>query len=196
MHRRIEPRIKLALIYGSTREGRLCDRVASWAAEQIEGEGPFDLDIIDPLLLGLPDRHPRTEHAAVQALRQRIDDADGFVIVTPEYNRGYPAALKFLIDLVGAEWRGKPVSFVSYGGFSGGLRAVEQLRLVFSELHATTIRDGVCFSNAWSLFDASGRLVDADRPEKAMATMLAQLHWWASALRHARNSVPYGQFAA
>jgi NAD(P)H-dependent FMN reductase len=48
MHRRIEPRIKLALIYGSTREGRLCDAIAGWAAAQIEGDGPFDLDIIDP----------------------------------------------------------------------------------------------------------------------------------------------------
>jgi NAD(P)H-dependent FMN reductase len=116
--------------------------------------------------------------------------------VTPEYNRGYPAALKFLIDLVGEEWRGKPVGFVSYGGISGGLRAVEQLRLVFAELHAMTIRDGVCFANVWSSSTRRARLLDADRPEKAMATMLAQLHWWASALRHARNSVPYGQFAA
>jgi NAD(P)H-dependent FMN reductase len=196
MHRRLEPRIKLALIYGSTREGRLCDKVAGWAAAQIEGDGPFELDIIDPATLGLPERHQRGEHDAVRTLRQRIGHADGFVIATPEYNRGYTAALKFLIDSVGEEWRGKPVGFVSYGGVSGGLRAVEQLRLVFAELHAMTIRDGVCFANVWSRFDASGQLLDADQSEKAMATMLAQLHWWASALRNARNSVPYGQFAA
>ena len=57
------------------------------------------------------------------------------------------------------------------------------------------IRDGVAFSDVWSRFDSEGRLLDADRAEQAMATMLAQLHWWASALRSARQSVPYGQFA-
>jgi len=196
MHRQIEPRIKLALIYGSTREGRRCDAVAGWAAAQIEGDGPFDLDIVDPAKLDLPARHSRAEHAGLRSLRETIGWADGFVVVTPEYNRGYPAALKFLIDSIGEEWRGKPVGFVSYGGISGGLRAVEQLRQVFAELHAMTVRDGVAFANVWDQFNATGRLPDADRAEQAMATMLGQLHWWASALRHARDTVPYGQFVA
>lgn len=196
MHRQIEPRIKLALIYGSTREGRRCDAVAGWATAQIEGDGPFDLEIIDPAVLDLPMRHSRAEHEGLRQLRGTLGWADGFVVVTPEYNRGYPAVLKFLIDSVGEEWRGKPVGFVSYGGISGGLRAVEQLRLVFAELHAMTIRDGVAFANVWNQFDAAGQLLDAERAEQAMATMLGQLHWWANALRHARNTVPYGQFAA
>ena len=102
----------------------------------------------------------------------------------------------WMIVDTGPEWRGKPVAFVSYGGVSAGLRAVEQLRLVLAEQHAATIRDGVCFANAWNQFDEAGRLADAERAERAMATMLGQLHWWASALRSARNSVPYGQFAA
>jgi NAD(P)H-dependent FMN reductase len=196
MHQKLDRRINLALIYGSTREGRLCDKVAGWTLSQIEGEGPFTVDVVDPLMLDLPKRHPRGENPAVRILKERIGAADGFIVVTPEYNRGYPGPLKSLIDMVGAEWRGKPVAFVSYGGFSGGLRAVEQLRLVFSELHATTIRDSVAFANAWSRFDQTGQLLDADRPEQAMALMLAQLHWWASALREARESVPYGTFAA
>jgi NAD(P)H-dependent FMN reductase len=75
------------------------------------------------------------------------------------------------------------------------LRAVEQLRLVFGELHAAPIRDGVSFADVWGRFDTEGRLMEADRAERAMATMLAQLHWWASALRTARETVPYGQFA-
>lgn len=196
MHRKLDPRINLAVIYGSTREGRLCETIAAWTIAQIEGDGPFSVDAIDPAELGSPTRHLPRDDAALLALKERIALADGFIVVTPEYNRGYPAPLKLLIDSVGQEWRGKPVAFVSYGGISGGLRAVEQLRLVFAELHAATIRDGVAFSNAWDQFDASGQLVDADRAEQAMATMLAQLHWWASALRNARDSVPYGQFAA
>jgi hypothetical protein len=74
-----------------------------------------------------------------------IDAADAFVVVTPEYNHSYPASLKHAIDMAHGEWNTKPVAFVSYGGISGGLRAVEALRLVFAELHATTIRDTVSF---------------------------------------------------
>ncbi len=70
-------------------------------------------------------------------------EADAFLVVTPEYNHGYPAALKELIDSVYEPWHAKPVAFVSYGGASGGIRAVEQLRQVFAELHAVTLRDGV-----------------------------------------------------
>ena len=195
MLKKLDTRIKLALIYGSGREGRFCDKVAGWAISQIEGDGPFELAIIDPGELELPPRHVGSGHPAIDEVRQVIDWADGFIVVTPEYNRAYPAILKFLIDSIGPEWRGKPVGFVSYGGISGGLRAVEQLRLVFGELHAAPIRDGVAFSDAWSRFDSEGRLLDADRAEQAMATMLAQLHWWASALRTARQTVPYGQFA-
>lgn len=195
MHRKLDPRVHLAVIYGSTREGRLCEAIAGWTIAQIEGDGPFSVDAIDPAELGSPIRHPPKDDPALSALKERLALADGFVIVTPEYNRGYPAPLKLLIDSVGQEWRGKPVAFVSYGGVSGGLRAVEQLRLVFAELHAATIRDGVAFANAWDQFDSAGQLVNADRAEKAMAVMLAQLHWWASALRNARNTVPYGQFA-
>lgn len=196
MHRRIDTRIRLALIYGSAREGRFCDKVAGWATAQIEGDGPFDLAIVDPAALDLPARFSRGPHEGIERLKRTIGWADCFIIVTPEYNRGYPAELKALIDSVGEEWRGKPAGFISYGGISGGLRAVEQLRLVFAELHVATIRDGVAFANVWSQFGASGELLDADRPEQAMATMLAQLHWWASALKQARAGVPYGQFAA
>ena len=61
-----------------------------------------------------------------------IDRADAFVVVTPEYNHSYPASLKQAIDVLNAPWRRKPVAFVSYGGLSGGLRAVEHLRQVFA----------------------------------------------------------------
>lgn len=195
MHRKLDPRVHLAVIYGSTREGRRCESIVRWTVSQIEGDGPFTVNTIDPAELGSPALHPRKDDPALLALKERLALADGFIVVTPEYNHGYPAPLKLLIDSVGSEWRGKPVGFVSYGGLSGGLRAVEQLRLVFAELHAATIRDGVAFTNVWDQFDPSGELKNSDRAEGAMATMLAQLHWWASALRNARNTVPYGQFA-
>jgi NAD(P)H-dependent FMN reductase len=66
-----------------------------------------------------------SDDPAVHALSARIDAADGFVVITPEYNHGYPASLKLAIDSVYHPWQAKPVAFVSYGGIAGGLRAVE-----------------------------------------------------------------------
>jgi NAD(P)H-dependent FMN reductase len=113
------------------------------------------------------------------------------VVVTPEYNHGYPASLKQAIDLGGREWWAKPVAFVSYGGISGGLRAVEQLRQVFAELHAVTVRDTVSFHGAHGCFDDSGSPRDPSGRNAAAKTMLDQLAWWAYALRDARAVRPY-----
>jgi NAD(P)H-dependent FMN reductase len=179
-------KVRVAIIYGSTRKGRFCDKVAGWAAQQIAGREEFLLEKVDPGALLPPDG---IEGSA--SLQRRIGEADAFVVVTPEYNHGYPAPLKSLIDSVGAEWRGKPVAFVSYGGISGGLRAVEQLRLVFAELHTVTMQNSVSFASAWEQFDGEGILREPDRAQRSMATMLAPLHWWAIALRNARREIPY-----
>lgn len=196
MDNRMDDRIRVALIYGSTRKGRFCDKVAAWAAEEIRSHGGFSIDVIDPAADGLEARTEVEERAPGSAtLWQRVAEADAFVVVTPEYNHGYPAPLKSLIDSVGAEWHAKPVGFVSYGGVSGGLRAVEQLRQVFAELHTVTIRDGVSFAGAWEQFDEAGTLLSPERHRRSMATLLARLHWWAVALRNARSAAPYAQAA-
>lgn len=118
--------------------------------------------------------------------------ADAFVVLTPEYNHSFPASLKTLIDWHFHEWRAKPVAFVSYGGLSGGLRAVEQLRQVFAELHAVTVRDTVSFHNAGASFDDQGRHKDPSAPDAAAKVMLDQLAWWGLALREAKSVRPYG----
>jgi NAD(P)H-dependent FMN reductase len=187
----MDEQIKIALIYGSTRKGRFCDKVAGWAAEQIRASGNYTVDVIDPAVVLPEPGHAGGGHQGTANLWHRMGAAEAFVVVTPEYNHGYPAALKSLIDSVGAEWQAKPVAFVSYGGVSGGLRAVEQLRLVFAELHAVTIRDSVSFAGAWEQFDDAGKLRQPERAAKTMATVLARLHWWAVALRNARGSIPY-----
>lgn len=127
----------------------------------------------------------------VQEMVDRLAEADAFVIVTPEYNHGYPASLKLALDAARAEWMAKPVAFVSYGGISGGLRSVEQLRQVCAELHMTSIRDGVSFHMCHGLFDEAGRLKDPAGPDAAASTMLDRLLWWAHALRDARTARPY-----
>jgi NAD(P)H-dependent FMN reductase len=182
----------IALILGSTREGRFCPTVAAWATRQLARRADVTVDVIDPVELDLPGRHEREPGPAVLALRERLGAAKAFLVVTPEYNHGYTAALKALVDAAKAEWVAKPVGFVSYGGVSGGLRAVEQLRLVFAELHAVTIRDGVSFPMAWDRFDSAGETVDPEGPASALGVMTDQLLWWAKALDEAKARRPYG----
>lgn len=192
----MERKIHLALLMGSNREGRFCDTVTRWVVKQIARRSEFTLDVLDPLELSLPPRIETEDSAPVRAFRERIDRADAFVVVVPEYNHGYPAVIKAMIDHADEEWYAKPVALVSYGGISGGLRAVEQLRLVFAELHAVTIRDTVSFHFARREFDENGEPVHADAVEAAMTTLLDRLAWWANALTQARESTPYVQVRA
>lgn len=187
----MERKIRLALLMGSNREGRFCDTVTDWAVRQIEGRSEFELDVIDPLEVDLPLRIQRDIPLEVQAYRERLRNADAFVVVVPEYNHGYPAVIKAMIDHADVEWYAKPVAIVSYGGISGGLRAVEQLRLVFAELHAVVIRDTVSFHGARRQFDEWGEPVNGPVVERAMTTLLDRLKWWAQALMQAREATPY-----
>jgi NAD(P)H-dependent FMN reductase len=182
-------RLRLAIITGSTREGRFGPVAARWFAARAARRPEFDLDEIDLAELDLPSVLPRRPDAGVTAYIGRIRRADAFVVVTPEYNHGYPASLKQAIDLPHDEWRAKPAGFVSYGGLAGGLRAVEQLRLVFAELHVATMRDTVSFHNFFSIFDADGQPRDPEGCTRAAETMLDELWWWGMALRAARHGL-------
>ena len=189
--------IKVGLVYGSARKGRFCDTVARWTEKELGLSGNFSVEVIDPVAHARAARNENPAHEANdnRSLRSQLNDAEAFVVITPEYNHGYPAALKELIDSAGEEWHAKPVAFVSYGGVSGGLRAVEQLRQVFAELHVVSIRDSVSFQNAWQLFDANGCPAEPERCSAQMSRMLAKLHWWAIALRAAREKSPYSTAA-
>lgn len=182
---------KLAVIVASTREGRFGPTVAQWFIEQAARHEDLEIMLIDLIDAGLPERIVKNEPESVKNLGLQLASADVFVIVTPEYNHGYPASLKAAIDWYQNEWWAKPVSFVSYGGLSGGLRAVEQLRQIFPEVHAMTVRDSVSFQNFWQLFDTQGHLVDPQRHERSAAKMLGQLKWWSSALKAARMKSAY-----
>ncbi len=172
----------LAVIVGSVREGRFGPVVAGWFADQAKQRDDLSVDVIDLADTPIPSAN----------FASRIGAADAFVVVTPEYNHGYPGPLKTAIDSVGREWQAKPVGFVSYGGLSGGLRAVEQLRIVFAELHTVTIRETVSFHMAGARFDEHGAPREADVVNAAAGVLLDQLAWWARTLRHARATRPYG----
>ncbi len=183
--------LRVALIVGSTRSGRLAPTVAGWFARHATARGDLELDVVDLAEVHLPEVLGEDGGPTARGLGDRLFSAEAFVVVTPEYNRSFPAPLKNVIDWNSAPWRAKPVGFVSYGGASGGLRAVEQLRLVFTELHAVTVRDSVSFHGIWTAFDAAGEPVDHERSARAATNMLDQIAWWGVALRERRKSHPY-----
>lgn len=170
--------VHLAIVIGSTREGRFGPVVANWFADHARHRSDLVVDLVD-----LADEDVR--------LGSRIGRADAIVVVTPEYNHAYPAPLKAAIDSLKKEWIAKPIGFVSYGGISGGLRAVEQLRQVFAELHAVTIRDTVSFHGAWARFEDDGSPKEVELVAGAANVLLDELVWWALALRDAKATMPY-----
>ncbi|MFI0873567.1 NADPH-dependent FMN reductase [Streptomyces sp. CS149] len=188
--------LKVAVILGSNRDGRFGPVIADWFLARTARHPGIETDLVDVVEADLPTRitfSPGPEEAArLAAVSERLAAADAFVVLTPEYNHSFPAPLKSLIDWHSAEWQAKPVAFVSYGGISGGLRAVEQLRQVFAELHTVTVRDTVSFHNAGALFDDEGRHRDPGPADAAAKVMLDQVVWWGTALRDARNARPYG----
>ncbi|NED98795.1 NADPH-dependent FMN reductase [Phytoactinopolyspora halotolerans] len=185
-----EPPLRTAVIVGSTREGRAGESIARWLVGHAEEDERLDVDVVDLADFSFPSRYPRRPAPAMTEFASRVERADAFVVVTPEYNHGYPASLKQAIDYGCDEWFAKPAGFVAYGMSGRGLRAVEQLRQVFTSLHMVTVPDVVSFD----LFDGSvvdGRPRDAEAAEMAARRMLDQLAWWAHALRAARAAHAY-----
>ncbi|MGW2721994.1 NADPH-dependent FMN reductase [Streptomyces sp. NPDC001492] len=191
--RETETPLAVTLIVGSNRHGRFGPVVADWLLARMRDRDDLLPEVVDVAEADLPTTFAPTAEAmaARSSVTPKLAAADAFVVLTPEYNHSYPAGLKNLIDWHFAEWQAKPVALASYGGVSGGLRAVEHLRQVFAELHAVTIRDTVSFHNAGASFD-EGRLKDPSGPEAAAKVMLDQLVWWGRGLREARERRPYG----
>ncbi|MEU4478411.1 NAD(P)H-dependent oxidoreductase [Micromonospora sp. NPDC023966] len=184
--------LTLAVLVGSVRQPRMGRLIADWFTDRAARRDDLRVDLVDLAEVPLPlaDTPPGGNPAS--PIAERLAAADAFVVVTPEYNHSFPAALKNAIDWHHREWTAKPVAFVSYGAGSGGIRAVEQLRLVFAELHATTTRTGVVLTAPWERLDWQGRLVDDGPLGRAADATLDELAWWGEALRTARRDRPYG----
>lgn len=193
-----DDQLSLAIITASVRDGRLGPAVTDWFLAQVKERPEFavqGVDLLDhplPLVLPEPGKPLLAETARIrESLRSVLATADAYVVVTPEYNHSFPAALKNTVDWFYQEWTAKPIGFVSYGGLSGGIRAVEQLRQVFAEVHALTVRENVALPDAGRRFDAQGRLADAEPSALSAGLLLDQLGWWGRALRTARGEHPY-----
>ncbi|MER7000379.1 NAD(P)H-dependent oxidoreductase [Streptomyces sp. NPDC000410] len=180
----IPPPLRVAVIIGSTREGRVGESVARWFTERATRRQDLELSVVDLIDFDFPARYPDRATPHMRKFTDEVARAEAFVLVTPEYNRSFPASLKQAIDYAYDEWRTKPVAFVSYGHGSGGLYAVEQLRPVFTELHAVSLRNGVGLNLLRDRFEEGEQ-------DRAVGLMLDQLGWWGLALREARATRPY-----
>lgn len=192
------------MIVASVRRGRKAPSTARWVHERVSADPRFTLDVLD--LVDWPLPADLSGGDTVDAFAARIAAADAFVVVTPEYNHGYPGALKTAIDSVRGPWYAKPVGFVSYGGWSGGIRAVEQLRQVVAEVHMVDVRQSVAIRDVASRSGRThGAFEGGDGPSSAdpvrtaneaaeadhLDAMLDQLDWWAAVLSAARLDRPF-----
>ncbi len=185
--------MKIQIILGSTRQGRFGETVAKWFHGVAKAREDLETELIDlrdwPLPFFNEPRSPASGRYGEEAKpwAEKIAEGHGYVVVTPEYNHGYPAVLKNAFDHIYQEWNYKPVAFISYGGSAGGARAVEQLRLVTVELQMAPIRETVVIPRARAAFNEQGQPTDPVLNDRANA-VLNQIKWWAEVLHKARSS--------
>ena len=187
---------KIALIVGSVREQRLGIKVARWMEKKLKSRN-HTVFFIDPLELSLPLLNKMYKEMSdppekLRDLRNKINDAEGYMPITPEYNRGTSAAMKNTLDYFLEEYYFKPSAIVSYSpGFFGGINAGQQLRLIFAELGASSIPTLFSISRANEVFDDNGNLKD-ERYDKRVIRFLDEFEWYIEALRNQRkNGTPY-----
>ncbi len=185
----------LTIIVGSTRPGRAGAPIAQWFAARAKDHGGFDVTVVDLAELALPlldePNHPRLGQYTQQHTKDWsaiADAADAFVIVTPEYNYGYPASVKNAIDYLHREWQHKPVGFVSYGGVAAGTRAVQQLKQVVTTLRMLPVTDSVNIPFYNQFLDSDGVFQPNEVLEQAADAMLDELVRTEAALRSLRSS--------
>ncbi|SDD61119.1 NAD(P)H-dependent FMN reductase [Variovorax sp. CF079] len=190
-----QPRI--GIVIGSTREGRFGEKPAHWIREIARQRTDLAFELIDlrdhPLPFFNEPMSPAWAPVKNEAARRWADKlatTDGLIVVTPEYNHGPSAVLKNAFDYAYKEFIRKPIGFVGYGGV-GAARAVEQLRLVATELQMAPVRNAVHigmveFLGIWQ----QGKSFE-DFPHLAQAAngLLDDMAWWAKALKSAREAV-------
>jgi NAD(P)H-dependent FMN reductase len=175
----------IPVILGTARKGRQSEKAASFMLEQAEDFG-LETELIDVRDFRLEATSRKREKRQVKEFSALIEKADGLIIVSPEYNHGYPGELKMMLDMIYEEYHKKPAGICGVSvSFTGGVRMVEQLRQVLIELHMVPIRESVYFSNITELFDKEGKMKD-DSYKGMVKVFLEQLTWYAKVLKGER----------
>jgi len=176
----------IPIILGTARAGRQSEKAAKFMLDETVKAG-LKTEIIDvrDFLIGATDNTQKLPQA--RKLSRKIAKADGFIVVSPEYNHGFPGELKTMLDMLYDEYAQKPVGLCGVSaGRLGGARAVEQLRLVSVELHMVPIREAVYFPMIQDLFDDRGNIKMRSYYD-VTRTFLEELVWYARALKSARE---------
>ncbi|MGB3764407.1 MAG: NAD(P)H-dependent oxidoreductase [Ornithinimicrobium sp.] len=184
--------LKIAVLIASSRPQRVGPAVAEWvfAATKDRADASYELvDLADQDLPNLDEGQPAAAQHYTQdhtkAWSEKIAGYDGFIFVTPEYNRGIPGQLKNALDFLYAEWNDKAAGIVCYGS-SGGLRAAEQLKTTLGELQIATVRAQVSVSIFDDMKDYSV-MAPRDFQAGSLQTLMDQTERWAGALKPLRG---------
>jgi NAD(P)H-dependent FMN reductase len=183
----------IKIIVGSTRPNRFGIQPATWIYELAKKHPEAKFDLVDLQEVNLPmfnEATPPLMHQYAQEHTKKwaelIGNADGFVMVTPEYNHSFPAALKNAIDYLATEWGYKPVAFVSYGADAGGTRAIEQLRVVTSGMRMYDLGEQVTLANYWAQLNEEGKFLPNDQQNDAAEKLLTAVAFWSEKMKAAR----------
>ena len=178
---------RIGIILGSTRPGRNGEAVAKWVHGIASERSDADYELVDladyplpHLDEPLPASMGQYQNAHTKEWAATIASFDGFVMVTPEYNRSTSGVLKNAIDYLFAEWHNKAVGFVSYGSV-GGARAAEHLRLIAGELNMADVRQSVALS-PFTEFENFSVFKPSDAQVQSLGVLLDEVVAWSSAL--------------
>lgn len=193
----IEQTPRLHVVTCSTRAGRLGDAVAQWFAREASRFSRLAVERVDLKTFDLPvfdePRHPRLgeyAHAHTRAWAAKVQEADAFVFVIPEYNHFPPSSFVNALTYLSREWHYKPAGFVSYGGISGGIRAVQAAKPMLCALRMVPVVESIAIADIASRLDLSRSFVATDAINAAVEPLLKEIDRLARSLRPVRAEHP------
>jgi NAD(P)H-dependent FMN reductase len=180
----------IPVILGTAREGRRSEHAARFVYEEVKKQEGIETELVDVRDYRLPATDDTGETETAKKLAVITGRADGFIIVSPEYNHGYPGELKMFLDMSDGEYAKKPVAICGVSeGAVGGARMMEQLRSVIIDLNAVPVLAAVYFAKVEELFGENGAIQDKSY-EGRVSKMLDSLLWYANVLKQGRMLSP------
>jgi NAD(P)H-dependent FMN reductase len=186
--------LRIGIIIGSTRPGRVGDQVAAWVQEHASRLGEAEYEVIDlaevnlPLLdEAVPASAGRYTHDHTRAWAEKIDGFDGFVFVTSEYNHAPSPSLLNAISFIYREWNDKAAALVSYGATANGARAADMLRPILGELQLADVRQQLALSLIHD-FEGFRTFTPGEQHLTHLQALVSQLESWANAMQGVREA--------
>jgi NAD(P)H-dependent FMN reductase len=184
----------LKMIIASTRPNRKGPLIANWILNISKEHKEFEVEVLDLKEINLPFldelEHPMLGHYHNEHTKQwsrTIGGADAFVVITCEYNFGYPAPLKNAIDFLYKEWNYKPIAIVSYGGVSAGTRSAQMLKQVFTGVKMMPLAESVNIPFFSRYINENEIFTGDEILEKSAHVMFNELAKWTKSFNEMRT---------